>query len=158
MKTKLTFAALLVVAPLVAATTLVCWQPARWGGSINPLAITTIAFFGLLSVSLWPTYIPTLIITPLVMKRVSASQAFMRLPLAVLVVLSLLTGALAGLGVIMPVVPIESQNPDIILNWRSAGAVAGAVTLVVIALIHRFVPTPATPLPIPTDIKNNAAR
>jgi hypothetical protein len=151
MKTKLTFAALLVIAPLVAATTLVCWQPERWGGSINPLAIATIAFFGLLSVPLWPTYIPALIVTPLVMKWVSASQAFTRLPVAALVVLSLLIGALVGLGVIMPVVPMESKDPDLILNWRSAGAVAGAVTLVVISLIHRFVPTSATPPPIPTD-------
>ncbi|MEI6862499.1 MAG: hypothetical protein WCL04_09640 [Verrucomicrobiota bacterium] len=152
MKTKLTFAALLVVAPLVAATTLVCWEPARWGGSISPLAIATMAFFGVLSVPLWPTYIPALIITPLVMKRVSASRVFMRLPLPALMGVSLLVGALAGFGVIMPVVP-ELKDSDLVLMWASAGAAAGAVTLTLIFLIHRFVPSPDTPPPIPPSTK-----
>jgi hypothetical protein len=167
MKTMLTLMAMLVVAPLVAATTLVCWQPDRWGGSVNPLAIAAIAFFGVLSVPLWPTYIPALIITPLLMKRVSAHRSFVHLPLAVLVVLSILVGALAGSCVIMPVVlmaSMDSTGSDLVLNWLATGAVSGAVTLTLISLIHRLVDAraepsaapnggPATPPPIPTVTK-----
>ena len=155
---------MLVVAPLVAATTLVCWQPDRWGGSVNPLAIAMIAFFGVISVPLWPTYIPAVIITPLIMKRVSAHRAFLRLPLPVLVGLSLLVGALAGSCVIMRAVlmaSMDSTGSDLVLNWLTTGAVSGAVTLALISLIHRLVDTraepcaspnggPATPPPIPT--------
>lgn len=164
MRTTLTLVAMLVVAPLVAATTLVCWQPDRWGSSANPLAIATIAFFGVLSVPLWPTYIPALIITPLLMKRVSAHRTFVHLPLAVLVMLSILVGALAGSCVFTPVVLLASMDATgsgLVLNWLATGAVSGAVTLTLISLIHRFVdhraePSaalnvgPATPPPIPT--------
>lgn len=124
MRTKITFAVMLIVAPLIAATMLGCWQPARWGGSVNPLAIITMAFFGLLSVPLWLTYIPALIITPWVMKPVSASRIFRCLSLPALIILSLLLGGVAGFGVIMPIVPRESQDLDLIVNWVSAGVVA----------------------------------
>lgn len=148
MKTMLTFAAMLVVAPLVAATTLVCWQPDRWGGSVNPLAIAAIASFGVLSVPLWPTYIPALILTPLLMRRVSAHRAFVRLPLPVLVGLSLLVGAPAGACVLMPVALMaskDSRGSDLVLSWLATGAVSGAVTLTLISLIHRLVVTRAGP-------------
>jgi hypothetical protein len=152
MKMMLTLMAMLVVAPLVAATTLVCWQPDRWGGSVNPLTIATIAFFGVLSVPLWPTYIPALIITPLLMKRVTAHRTFMHLPLAALVVLSILVGAIAGSCVIMPVVLLalmDTTGSDLVLNWLVTGAASGAVTLTLVSLVHRLVNARAEPSAAP---------
>ena len=61
MKAILSIAAMLTVGPLVAVTTLVCWQSERWAGSLNPMAIVVMALFGLLTVPLWPTYIPALV-------------------------------------------------------------------------------------------------
>lgn len=166
MKTTLTLVAMLVIAPLVAAAILVGWQPDRWGGSVNPLAtIAGMAFFGVFTVPLWPTYLPSLIIIPLVMKRVAASRAFVRLPILILSVLSLVVGALAGSCVIVPIAFLMASNDstgsDLFGNFLAAGAVSGAVTLTLISLIHRLVGPdagqyssrnvgPATPPPIPT--------
>jgi hypothetical protein len=141
MKTILTFGLMLIVAPLVAATTPVCWQPGCWGGSMNPLGIVGIALFGVLSVPLWPTYIPSLIITPIVMKRLSTSRAFLELPLPIFPGVSVLIGALSGCCVIFPLVlgtSRDSTGSDLVLNWLAAGAASGAVTLTLVALIYRL--------------------
>jgi hypothetical protein len=141
MKAILSVLAMLTVAPLVAATTLVCWQPERWGGSLNPLAIAVMAFFGLFTVPLWPTYIPALIITPLLMNWISAHRGFGRLPLPVLLGLSLPVGAVAGVCVTMPLFLValhDSSDYHQALPWAGAGAVAGAITLTLICLLYRY--------------------
>lgn len=107
----LSVAAMLTIAPIVAAATLVCWHPDRWGGSVSPLNIIVMAFFGLFTVALWPTYIPAIIFAPLLMRWVAAHRAFRTCPLPLLFGLSL-----------------------------SIGAVAGALTLSVICLIYRYAP------------------
>ena len=93
------------VAPVVAVTTLVCWNPGRWGGSINPLAILCMSFFGIFTTPLWPTYIPAIALTPFIMRRVAAKKAFRGLPLWALMGISFVIGAFAGTGVISIVVP-----------------------------------------------------
>jgi hypothetical protein len=130
------------VAPVAAATTLVCWNPGRWGGSFNPLAILGMAFFGLITTPLWPTYIPALALTPMAMRRIAAWRAFRTLPLALIVSVSLVIGAVAGFAVISIIVP-WNDSPDLIGNWVSAGVVSGAVTLAIISLIHRWTPSRA---------------
>jgi hypothetical protein len=141
MKAILSVLAMLIVAPLVAVTTLVCWQPERWGGSLNPLAIAVMALFGLLTVPLWPTYIPALIITPLLMNWISAQRAFARLSLPVLLGLSLSVGAVAGLCVMIRLFLMALNDaPDYhqALPLAGAGAVSGAITLTLICLVYRY--------------------
>jgi hypothetical protein len=141
MKAVLSVAVMLTVAPLVAVTTLVCWEPERWGGSLNPLAIAVMALFGLLSVPLWPTYIPAIIITPLLMSWISTHRAFGRLSLPIFLGFSLLVGAVAGVCVMIPLILMalnDSSDSHQALAWMGAGAVSGAVTLTLICLLYRY--------------------
>jgi len=149
-----------IVAPIAAVTTLVCWNPERWGGSINPLAILGMAFFGVITTPLWPTYIPAIVLTPLVVSRIARLQVFKRMPLVIICGVSVVIGGICGIAVISIVVPWH-ESLDLILNWVSADAVSGAVALAVISLIYRWMPSaepcappnggPATPPPIPTS-------
>jgi hypothetical protein len=153
MKTILTVVTMLTVAPLIAATTLVFWVPDRFGGS-SLLAIPAMAFFGVISVPLWPTYIPALVVTPLVMNRVARFRAFVRLPLPVLGGLSLLVGAPAGVCVMIPVLQLSLNSPSdsgLALMWAGAGGVSGAITLTVISFIHRLAGPRAEPNAAPND-------
>ena len=132
---------MLTVAPLVAVATLVCCDPQRWGGSLNPLAIVVMALFGIFTAPLWLTYIPALIITPLLMKRVSTSLAFHRAPLPVVLGLSAVVGALAGVCVMLRLVLMvlrDSSGYGEAFTFASAGAVAGAVSLSLICLLYRY--------------------
>ena len=132
---------MLTIAPVVAATTLVCGHPDRWGGSMSPLNIVVIAFFGLFTVPLWPTYIPAIMVTPLLMKWVAAHPAFRTFPLPLLFALSLLIGAMAGVCVLAFVIVLSaSDSTELALDWAAAGAVSGALTLSVICLIYRYGP------------------
>ena len=141
-RTLLTVAVMLTLAPVVAATTLVCWQPDRWGGSVNPLDILFMAFLGLITVPLWPTYILAMLITPRLMRRAAAHPAFRTFPLPWLFGLSWLTGAVAGVGVMAFVIFLSLTNSaELAMNGAAAGAVSGALTLSVICLIYRYAPS-----------------
>lgn len=137
-KTILSVIAMVVLAPLVATTTLVCGWPERWGGSISPLAIITMALFGLITIPLWPTYIPAIILTPLLMRKIAPHRLFINLSIPVLVLTSLLLGALGGLCIMFPVIRM-SLHTEFALQWKMAGACSGAITLTVICLIHRCI-------------------
>ena len=139
-KTILSVIAMVILAPLVATTTLVCGWPECWGGSISPLAIITMALFGLITTPLWPTYIPAIILTPFLMRRIAPHRLFMNLPIPVLVLMSLLLGALGGLCVMFPVIRMSLHDgAEFALQWKMAGACSGAMTLTVICLIHRCI-------------------
>jgi hypothetical protein len=66
------------------------------------------------------------------------------LPLAVILIIFLVTGAVAGVAVISIIVP-WGDSPDLVGNWVSAGAVSGAVTSAIISLIYRWTLTSAEP-------------
>ena len=152
MKAILSVLAMLTVAPLVAATTLVCWDPERWAGSLNPLAIVVMALFGVLSTPLWPTYIPALIVTPLLMKWISTYPAFRRLPLPVVLGLSVVVGAAAGVCVMVRLILMvlrDSSGYGEGLACASAGAISGAVTLALICLLYRYEERRAEPIAPP---------
>jgi len=128
-----------IVAPVAAVTTLVCWNPERWGGSVNPVAILGMAFFGIITIPLWPTFIPSVVLTPLVMSGIARLQVFKRMPLVIICGVSVVIGAICGIAVISIIVPWH-ESLDLVLNWVSAGAVAGAVALPAISLIYRWTP------------------
>ena len=147
---------MVTVAPLVAATTLVCGWPGHWGGSVNPLTIIAMAFFGLITVPLWPTYIPAIILTPWVMGRLAPRQTFRVLPMPILILASLVIGAIGGVCVMFPVILMslhEAANPA--LQWQTAGAVSGAVTLTVISLVYRHLTKAVDHTPPPLPLPRN---
>lgn len=130
---------MLSVAPVVAVSTLVFGDPGRWSGSQHPLAILVMAFFGLFTTPLWPTYIPALILTPIIMHKFARKGIFRRIPLPVLLLLAVVIGSITGVCVMFPLILMEraysSGNPA---NWAMAGAVAGAATLLLITILYRL--------------------
>lgn len=133
-------AAMLVLAPLVATTTLVCWNPGRWGGSVNPFAVLVMSVFGVFTVPLWPTYIPAIVATPLAMQWLSKSRAFARAPMPLLLLLAVPLGAAAGFGIMTPLLSsIETDDTDVWANWAAAGLVSGAVTFSLIVIAHKVI-------------------
>lgn len=134
---------MVTISPVVAVTTLVCWNPDRWGGSVNPLAILAMSFFGLITVPLWPTYIPAVTATPFIMRRVARLPAFGSWPLSVVLATSFVLGVIAGVGVISIIVPWHG-SADLVLNWVAAGGVSGGVTLAIISFIFRHEPRSAS--------------
>ena len=129
---------MLAVAPLVAVTTLVCLHPGRWGGAQSFLAIPVMAVFAVLTTPVWATYIPTLIVVPIAMRRIAGSQCFAAVRLPWLLLLSLGVGAVVGACVLGPVAFLASRDTDsLAADFLTAGAVAGAVSLAIMCLIHR---------------------
>jgi len=128
---------MLTVSPFVAVTVLVCWNPERWGGSINPLAILAMSVFGIITVPLWPTYIPAVVATPFIMRRVACLHFFKCWPLWSILGIAFILGTIAGVGVVSIVVPWR-EPLDLILNWVAAGAVSGGATLALISFIYRY--------------------
>ena len=151
MRSVSTILGMLTVAPITTAATLVCYAPQQWGGSFNPLNIIVMAVFGLFTVPLWVTYIPAVAVTPLLMSRVSSRESFLRAPLWLVLLISLLLGAPLGLCVISPVILLSIQDPAAVIGWALAGVVSGAATLAVVSCIHRCVPPLAQPGAAPND-------
>jgi hypothetical protein len=139
MKAFLSILAMLTIAPLVATTTSVCLQPEP--GSLDPLAIVMMALVGVLIGPLWPTYIPALIATPLLMRWMSARPAFRRSPLPLVLGLSIIAGVVAGICVMVPLILLElrdSSGDAAAVAAASAGATSGGVTLALICLLYRY--------------------
>jgi len=129
---------MLCVAPPVAVTTLVCLHPGRWGGAQSFLAIPLMSVFAALTAPVWVTYIPTMIVVPIAMRRIAGSHCFAAMRLPWLLLWSLAVGGIAGAGVLGPVALLASRDTDnLAADFLAAGAVAGAASLAIICLIHR---------------------
>ena len=129
---------MLTVAPLVAATTLQCWQTE---GPLDLFGIVTIVVFGWVSIPLWPTYIPAVLVTPVLMHWLSARRVFRALPLPLLFVLSAFAGALAGVAVMATPIILALKRVSghhQAFSWAVLGAVSGAVTFPWICLLYRL--------------------
>jgi hypothetical protein len=132
---------MLTIAPVVAVTALVCVEPGRWGGAPTPVGILVMAFLGVFTVPLWPTYIPSIIATPLVMNRIAAHDGFFTLSVPALLGLSLLAGAVAGMCVMLPVILLAlADSLNLAMNWALAGTASGGVTGVLISAVYRWAP------------------
>lgn len=143
---------MLTVAPIIVCATVVCLEPSRWGGSINPAVIVVMAMFGLISTPLWPTYIPSLIITPRLMMRVARVRVFKTMQLSGLIGISIVVGAIAGALVLSPMILMTQNEPKMAKNWMIAGLLAGAITFSLIVLVYRREQKPMiTPPPLPGD-------
>ena len=146
-KPTLTVIAMLTVAPVVAVATLLCCTPTGRSDLLYPIAVATYVFRGI--AFNWPTYIPALIIVPVLMRRVSNRTAFHQSSLGRLLGFSVLPGAVGGMCVVLPCVlfALIDQTGDHILALMAlgAGAVSGAITLTLICLLYRCVVSRAEP-------------
>lgn len=130
---------MLTITPLAAVFGLAIYEPSRWGGEITIQNILFMAMFGLITVQVWFTYIPSLVFTPIIMRKLSLKRGFHTIPLWKFYVFSVIGGILAGIFILLPCVLLAAtESVDIILNWLWAGMVAGIVTFPVIASIYRF--------------------
>lgn len=133
-------ALMLTVAPIT-ATTVLSFNPDFTGGEPpSLLMILTMSIFGLITIPLWLTYIPALIIAPIFMKRVAATPVFQSLRLPQLIMASGVVGGIAG--VLVMALPILMTLLDfqfkLALLWAFAGACSGALTLSLIALFYHW--------------------
>ena len=143
MRISLTLLCMLTVAPLAAVIALIVLWPDRWANPFNPLAVFGMWFFGFFTTPLWPTFIPAVFLTPWIMGRVAKHPGYSRSPLMLLLVLAMVIGALAGVCVMSPLALLDSGEPDTAFMWMGTGAVSGAVTLTIVALLHRYQPRSA---------------
>ena len=127
---------MVTVAPMLVVATMACIDPEHFGGGPYPLNVLIMTFFAVITVPMWPTYIPAIIFAPIIMRRVANLPRFHALPLPSVLVLSLATGAVAGACVMLPIL-LMAVPPIWAARWAVAGAISGAVTLSLISLVYR---------------------
>ena len=137
MKTLSTVALMVTVAPMLVVVTMSCIDPEYFGGGPYPLNVLMMTLFAVITVPMWPTYMPAIILAPIVMRRVASLPRFHTLPLPSVLVLSVATGAVAGACVMLPIV-LMARPPIWAARWTVAGATSGAVTLALISLVYRY--------------------
>lgn len=130
---------MLTITPVATVFGLASYDPSRWGGEISIQNILFMAMFGLITVQVWITYIPSLVLTPIIMKKLSLKEKFYTVPLWKFYFLSVIGGILAGTFILLPITLIAATDSlDITLNWLWAGMVGGTITYPIIASIYRF--------------------
>lgn len=139
MKAMIAVVLLLTVAPVVAVTTLCVVSPERWGGSLSLINILFMAVFGVLTVPLWPTYIPTIILTPIIMPRIARHPVFLAMSFMAVVAISIPVGAVCGTAVMAPIILLAlADGPSMAMMWMLAGAASGAVTSAILCCVYKL--------------------
>lgn len=139
MKATIAVVLLLTVAPVVAATTLLIVSPEQWGGSLSLGNVLCMAVFGVSTVPLWPTYIPTIILTPTIMGRIAQRPEFMTMSFAGAVAVSVPVGAVGGTVVLAPVILLAlAGGLGSAMMWMLAGAASGAVTSAILCAVYKL--------------------
>ena len=130
---------MLTIAPILAATGLLSYDPSRWGGELNLMNIIGLAIFGSISVPLWFTYIPSLIFTPIILKRLSEKDKFYTIPLWRFYIFSIFCGCVGGIFVLLPAILLSGpKSIDMALNWIWSGFIAGGITFPILSSLYRF--------------------
>jgi len=135
----LTVIAMLTISPLIAVTFWVgCTPPVR-SQLRDPITVASYVFVSIRL--LWVTYLPALVIVPLLMSRVSTRRTFQQLSLARLLTRAVAIGAVGGACVIVPRTVLalfdSTEHPPSWLLALGACAVSGAVTLPLVCLFYR---------------------
>ena len=148
MRALLSILVMLIVSPALAEVALVCFQPGFTGEHVGVLSFIGFFLFSLpfvfVTVPLWPTYIPAIIFTPVVMRRVTTLRTFRTLKLPAILGLALLVGAAVGVVIMTWMIIIAAQDSwSVALSWAGAGAFSGSITLALITLIYRYEPRAA---------------
>ena len=135
-QTLVCLALMVGLAPIASSLTMLVLAPAHWGQS-SPLAVLTMAVFGLFTPLLWTTYVPTLIITPLLLNAADKKGIFRTMRPSVLLT-GFLIGAIAGMLVMLPLVfvTLRDNEPALARDWAISGGVAGSVTLTLTVFVY----------------------
>lgn len=146
MKAFLTILIMLFVSPFLAEVGLLCLEPGDGGGGGFSLAALPGFFlfslpFIFLTVPLWPTYFPALILTPFILGRIARQPGFRTMKLRALLGLSLAVGAVLGTVVMSWLIVIAArESAAAAWGWAGAGAFSGSLTLALVTLVYRHEP------------------
>jgi hypothetical protein len=129
---------MITIAPLIAIITLAFLNPAEFGGEPNIQKVMTMYLFAIITVPLWVTYIPAIILTLTIMHRIDKKETFHELSIVKIIFLSVPIGAIGGVLILAPVLFLVAEDSKpLLLSWTLAGAVSGIITLTLISLIYR---------------------
>jgi len=129
---------MVTLAPFTTVTALVLYDPNRWGGPPTLGSLIVMSIFAVITIPMWITYIPAIVITPILMNAIARHKAFVRLPIIGLALLALPLGALAGIVILSPGwMRTLSDTVDLTINWMFAGAASGAITFTMITIIYK---------------------
>ncbi len=130
---------LLISMPITSAVGLLIFGPENWGGKLTVINVVGLSLFGLLSVPLWLTFIPTLIATPVIMSRLVVNDIFHTLPVWKFILFFIGFGALAGTIILFPSIYLcfSKGSYAILFNWLGAGVFSGSITFTIVALLYR---------------------
>lgn len=138
MKTLFCVFIMLTIAPISAAIGLISFDPKSWGGSFTVQNILAIAFFGIITVPLLVTYLPSLVLTPIIMEKISNYHLFYSLTLWKFIAISIFVGIIGGILILLPCIIMAFSGPTkLIMNWIWAGVISGGVSFTIISLLYR---------------------
>lgn len=138
LRTIVAVIAMLTVAPLLAGEMVVCVASENFGNPLNPLNALGLAIFGLLTVIIWPLYLPAIVATPIVFRCLAERPTFPTMPIMRFASVAVLSGMTAGVVVLSPLILFSLQDATTATAWLAAGAVSGGGTCLLIALMYRF--------------------
>ena len=130
---------MIIIAPMIVVIALSILSPAEFGGGPKIKNILAMYVFALITVPMWVTYIPSIILTPIIMRRIDKQKEFHELPIRKIILLSAPIGALCGVLILLPVLlPVLIGSSPLLSSWVLAGVVSGSITLTLIALVYRL--------------------
>jgi len=139
----LSIIAMLTIAPLLAIAILLCCAKDR-SALLYPSAVAAYVLRGM--ALNWLTYIPALIVAPVLMRWISARRSFRQFSLQRLLTLSVSAGAAGGMCVVLStVLEALDQGGGWVFPVLFAGAASGAITLTLICLLYRRLDSRAEP-------------
>jgi hypothetical protein len=139
MKTLLCVIILLFATPTLAATCLAFFDPKHWGGEPTVPGILMMAIFGVLTVPMWLTYLPTLVLTPMAMNRMASNEKFHSMPLWELLLFAVMIGAVIGIFIMSPMILRSLGSPlKLIVNLIGAGSISGAISYTAITMLYKL--------------------
>ena len=128
---------MLTIAPLLAIVTLMFSISADFGETFDIQSILVMYMFAMITIPLWLTYLPSIILTPIIMNRISKKTKFHSIPIIFLATLSMIIGAFVGIMIISPLLIASKSEPNEIISWILSGVVSGSITLTIVVLIYR---------------------
>ena len=129
---------MIIISPLIVIVVLAVLNPTEFGEVINIQTVLTVYMFAIITVPLWVTYIPFIVLIPIIMQIIAKREAFHELQIIKFVMLSSTIGSICGVLVLSPVLFLVAADSDpLILSWVLAGAASGAITSTVITLTYR---------------------
>ena len=130
---------MVTISPLLVILTLTLANPGEFGGNPDLQSILMMYMFALITVPLWITYIPSIILTPIILHKMRKKKSFHNISLLALIALAVMSGALIGVLILALLLFLVHKEPNnLFSSWILSGAVSGAISLTIIVLIYRF--------------------